>query len=95
MPPDLKDWLYQIGLSQYGPLLVDQGFDDLSALVQMVSKDRIMPLTEETLIEAGIRVTGHRKRLLVQLELLSGGFERNTELMNYLIKFAKQKIDQD
>ena len=46
-------------------------------MVKMVSKDRILPLTEDTLIEAGIKVSGHRKRILVQLELAAGNFESN------------------
>jgi len=77
MPEDLKKWLSGIGLPQYGPLLVEQGFDDLQSIIKMVSKERILPLTEDTLMEAGIKVNGHRKRILVQLELAAGNFETN------------------
>jgi hypothetical protein len=54
---------------------MEQGLDDLQALISMVSKNRIMPLTTETLKQAGIEVSGHRSRILVHLELASGAFE--------------------
>lgn len=60
-------------------------------MVKMVSKDRILPLTEDTLIEAGIKVSGHRKRILVQLELAAGNFETNQELVGFVVNYARQK----
>lgn len=62
-------------------------------MVKMVSKDRILPLTEDTLIEAGIKVSGHRKRILVQLELAAGNFESNQELLGFVVNYARQKND--
>ena len=62
-------------------------------MVKMVSKDRILPLTEDTLTEAGIKVSGHRKRILVQLELAAGNFETNQELVGFVVNYARQKND--
>jgi hypothetical protein len=62
-------------------------------MVKMVSKDRILPLTEDTLIEAGIKVSGHRKRILVQLELAAGNFESNQELVGFVVNYARQMND--
>ena len=59
----------------------------------MVDKGRILPLTEETLKEVGIKVSGHRARILVHLELASGAFEQNPELVKFLINYAKQRVD--
>ena len=59
----------------------------------MVDNDRILPLREETLKEVGIKVSGHRARILVNLELASGSFEKNPELVKFLVNFAKQKVD--
>jgi hypothetical protein len=59
----------------------------------MVAKDRILPLTEDTLVEAGIKINGHRKRILVQLELAAGNFETNYELVQFVVNYAKQKND--
>jgi hypothetical protein len=59
----------------------------------MVDKGRILPLTVESLKEVGIKVSGHRARILVHLELASGSFEQNPELVKFLVNFAKQKVD--
>lgn len=61
----------------------------------MVSKNRILPLTEETFKEIGIKVSGHRARILVHLELASGAFEQNEELVKFLINYAKQRVDME
>ena len=72
---------------------MEQGLDDLQAMVKMVSKDRILPLTEKTLVEAGIKVSGHRKRILVQLELAAGNCETNQELVQFVLSYARSRTD--
>ena len=71
----MQQWLSSLGLSQYGPLLVEQGLDDLQSLVQMMGQDRVLPLTHDVLEAAGIEIGGHRARILVNLELEAGVFE--------------------
>ena len=79
---DLKAWLSELRLAQYYQTLVEQGFDDLPSLVQMMGRDRVMPLTDRILDDAGVTVPGHRARILVHLELAAGGFDDNQDLLN-------------
>ena len=80
IPKDLLEWLRSMRLQRYAEVLVESGFDDLSTLINMMSRDRIMPLTQETLIEVGITLPGHRARLLTKLEFDAGVFHENKEL---------------
>lgn len=50
----------------------------------MMGQDRVLPLTHEVLEAAGIESSGHRARLLVNLELEAGVFESNTEILELL-----------
>ena len=59
VPSDLFNWLKDIGLDQYCDLLVEAGLDDLEILQEMMTKDRVMPLTRSTLEEIGIHLPGH------------------------------------
>jgi hypothetical protein len=80
VPQDLHEWLKAIRLEKYAELLVESGFDDLHSLINMMAKDRIMPLTHETLHEVGITLPGHRTRLLIKLEFDAGVFHESKEL---------------
>lgn len=77
VPRDLQQWLSSLSLSQYGLLFVEQGLDDLQSLVSMMRQDRVLPLTHQVLQAAGIEISGHRSRILVNLELEAGVFEQN------------------
>lgn len=50
----------------------------------MMGQDRVLPLTHEILMEAGIESSGHRARILVNLELEAGAFEQNQEVIDLL-----------
>lgn len=50
----------------------------------MMSQDRVLPLTHEILEEAGINISGHRARILVNLELEAGAFLQNIEILELL-----------
>ena len=50
----------------------------------MMGQDRVLPLTHEVLEAAGIEISGHRARILVNLELEAGVFEQNKEIINLL-----------
>ena len=58
--------------------------DDLQSLILMMGQDRVLPLTHEILMEAGIESSGHRARILVNLELEAGAFEQNQEVIDLL-----------
>jgi len=62
----LLDWLDRLGLSEYAEAFLEQGFDDLESLKEQMKSP--MPLTHETLRQAGIKLSGHRARIIVQLE---------------------------
>ena len=53
-------------MRQYVELIVEQGFEDLDTMKQVMKSD--MPLTHRMLKKAGIAKAGHRARLLVNLE---------------------------
>ena len=50
----------------------------------MMRVDRVLPLTHGVLEAAGIESSGHRARLLVNLELEAGVFEQNQEIIEML-----------
>ena len=50
----------------------------------MMGSDRLLPLTHEVLEAAGIEISGHRARILVNLELEAGSFENNQEVIELL-----------
>lgn len=50
----------------------------------MMGQDRVLPLTHEVLEAAGIEISGHRARILVNLELEAGVFEKNQEIIRIL-----------
>lgn len=50
----------------------------------MMGQDRVLPLTHEVLEEAGIEISGHRARILVNLELEANVFEQNPEIIDLL-----------
>ena len=56
----------------------------MQSLVQMMGSDRVLPLTHEILEAAGIDISGHRARILVNLELEAGSFENNQEIIELL-----------
>ena len=49
-----------------------------------MGQDRVLPLTHEVLEAAGIEISGHRSRILVNLELEAGSFEQNSEIIDLL-----------
>ena len=49
-----------------------------------MGSDRLLPLTHEVLEAAGIEISGHRARILVNLELEAGSFENNQEVIELL-----------
>ena len=71
----LGEWLDAINLKEYAEILVDNGFDDLDVMKQLMRTD--MPLTHESLKSSGIIKCGHRARILVRLEFESGLFFEN------------------
>ncbi|OMJ95764.1 hypothetical protein SteCoe_843 [Stentor coeruleus] len=62
----LYNWLCRKGLEECYVVLFAAGYDDLQQIsMQMQSK---MPVTEQSLMEIGIKKPGHRKRLMLALE---------------------------
>lgn len=49
-----------------------------------MGQDRVLPLTHEVLEAAGIEISGHRARILVNLELEAGVFEQSQEIIELL-----------
>ena len=72
----VKDWLHRIKLEQLSEKFEETGYDDVDALISMMSWRR--PITDFILEhEIGISKPGYRSRILSKLQEESQGFTRS------------------
>eukprot|EP01083_Nonionella_stella_P221357 790908_1 len=63
---EVEQWLTrEVGLSQYIDLFMEEGYDEMDVIVQTV--------TEQDLLEIGIKKRGHRKKILLFIDQLKNG----------------------
>lgn len=72
---EIYDFLKEISLQKYLKKFIRNGYDDLSLLIEQMNIKSKNPLTDKHLIDIGIRLPGHRARILVRLEELSRNFD--------------------
>ena len=60
----------------------------------MMGCDRVLPLTHDVLASAGIEVSGHRARILVNLELEAGVYEQNAEVIALLKSCSSMSAEE-
>lgn len=71
----VRDWLHRIKLEQLAELFEEAGYDDVDALISMMTWRR--PITDSILEhEIGISKPGYRSRILSKLQEESQGFSR-------------------
>ena len=69
----LLKFLKQIGMQNYGNILISEGFDDINLIIKQMNEG--FPLTDDTLKEIGIISLGDRTKILIRIQEISGGFE--------------------
>eukprot|EP01080_Neovahlkampfia_damariscottae_P001470 gene1470-12088_t len=57
---DVSNWLKSIGMSKYESNFIDNGYDDLEII-------KIDGLTDDEMVEIGINLIGHRKKIKVRV----------------------------
>lgn len=68
----LLQFLKEIGMQNYGNLLISEGFDDISLIIKQMKEG--YPILDETLKEIGITQPGDRAKILIRLQEISNGF---------------------
>ena len=69
----LLKFLKQIGMQNYGNILISEGFDDINLIIKQMSEG--FPMTDDTLKEIGIISLGDRTKILIRIQEISDGFE--------------------
>lgn len=72
---EINEFLSNIALARYTKNFINNGFDDLSCMIEQMSKNSKDPITDENLLDIGILLPGHRARILIKLEELAKNFE--------------------
>ena len=65
-------FLKEIGMQNYGNLLISEGFDDISLIIKQMKEG--YPVLDDTLKEIGIIQPGDRAKILIRLQEVSNGF---------------------
>lgn len=68
----LLQFLKEIGMQNYGNLLISEGFDDISLIIKQMKEG--YPILDDTLKEIGIIQPGDRAKILIRLQEISNGF---------------------
>jgi ankyrin repeat protein len=68
----LLQFLKEIGMQNYGNLLISEGFDDISLIIKQMKEG--YPILDDTLKEIGIIQPGDRAKILIRLQEVSNGF---------------------
>jgi ankyrin repeat protein len=68
----LLQFLKEIGMQNYGNLLISEGFDDISLIIKQMKEG--YPVLDDTLKEIGIIQPGDRAKILIRLQEVSNGF---------------------
>ena len=72
---EIRDWLHRIKLEQLTELFEASGYDDIDALISMMSWRR--PITDSILeSEVGVSKPGYRSRILSKLQEEAQGISR-------------------
>ena len=68
----LLEFLKEIGMQNYGDILISEGFDDIDLILKQMNEG--FPLLEDTLKEIGTIPAGDRAKILIRLQEISNGF---------------------
>ena len=68
----LLQFLKEIGMKNYGNILISEGFDDIDLILKQMNEG--FPVLEDTLKEIGIIPAGDRAKILIRLQEISNGF---------------------
>lgn len=72
---ELYEFLCSISLGKYIQHFLKNGFDDIGQLVEQMGRSSKEPLTDQNLVDIGIKLPGHRARVLIKLEEISKNFD--------------------
>lgn len=72
---ELYEFLCGISLGKYIQNFLKNGFDDLGQMIEQMGKNSKEPLTDQNLADIGIKLPGHRARILIKLEEISKSFD--------------------
>ena len=68
----LFEFLKEIGMQQYGDILISEGFDDINLILNQMKEG--LPILDDSLKEIGISSPGDRAKILIRMQQISGGF---------------------
>ena len=68
----LFEFLKEIGMQQYGDILISEGFDDINLIINQMKEG--FPISDDLLKEIGISCPGDRAKILIRMQQISGGF---------------------
>ena len=68
----LLEFLKEIGMQQYGNILISEGFDDINLIINQIKEG--FPILYDSLKEIGISSPGDRAKILIRMQQVSGGF---------------------
>ena len=69
----LLEFLKEIGMQQYGNILISEGFDDINLILKQMKEG--FPILDDSLKELGISYPGDRAKILIRMQQVSGGFD--------------------
>jgi ankyrin repeat protein len=69
----LLEFLKEIGMQQYGNILIAEGFDDINLIIKQMNEG--FPILDDTLKEIGISCPGDRAKILIRMQDISDGFD--------------------
>ena len=69
----LLQFLKEIGMQEYGKILISEGFDDINLIIKQMKEG--FPLLDDTLKEIGIIPAGDRAKIIIRLQQISNGFD--------------------
>ena len=72
---ELYMFLNNISLAKYTDNFINNGFDDLSLMLEQMKKVSKDPLTDKQLSDIGITLPGHRARILIKFEDKNHNFD--------------------
>ena len=68
----LLEFLKEIGMQQYGDLLISEGFDDINLIIYQMKEG--FPILDDSLREIGITCPGDRAKILIRIQEVSNEF---------------------
>lgn len=70
---EIQTFLKLLDLEKYAPLFIKNGFDDLQIVVEQMNSE--VAISDQNLKDIGVRIPGHRAKILIKLEEESGNFD--------------------